>query len=169
MTITTKLAASLSVSSRNSIDLGSSSATRALSLAVELANGTGAGQADVAWTDTRTLAASGTEDLDLAGSLADPFGVSQVFARVKALVVIAAVGNTNLVQVTRPASNGAPLFMAAGDGIALRPGELLALMCGSADATGHLVTASTGDLITVTNSAGSTSVTYSIAIVGCSA
>jgi hypothetical protein len=169
MSITTRATANAAVTARNTIDLGATSANQALSLAVDLANGTGAGQADLAWTDTRTLAASATEDLDLAGALANPFGVAQVFARVKLLVIKAADANTNNVQVTRPASNGFPLFLAASDGIALRPGEFLMLAAGDADAVGHVVTAATGDLLTITNSGGTTGVTYSIMVVGCSA
>lgn len=169
MTLTTRAAANVALTARNTIDLGGSSANRALTLALELANGTGAGQADLAFTDTRTLAASGTEDLDLAGALTDPFGISQVFARVKLLVVTAAAGNTNNVVVSRPASNGFTLFSAASDAMPIRPGGFFLLAAGEADAVGHVVTASTGDLLTITNSSSGTAVTYSIAIVGCSA
>jgi hypothetical protein len=169
MTITTRATALATVSARNTIDLGSSSASRELGLALDLANGVGAGQADLAFSDTRTLAASGTEDLDLAGALADPFGVAQVFARLKLLVISAAAGNTNNVLVSRPASNGVPIFSAAGDQVILKPGGFLMLAAGAADAVGWAVTAATGDLITVTNSGGTTGVTYSILAVGCSA
>lgn len=169
MTLTSTLSLSATGSQSNTIDLGSSAAKRSISASVALTSGTGAGQADLLFADTRTLAASATEDLDLAGALADAFGTAQVFARVKALVVQADSGNTNNVQVTRPSSNGWPVFMAAGDGVALRPGETLALISGAADAIGHVVTAATGDLLTITNSAGTTGVTYSIAVFGCSA
>lgn len=169
MTLTTRAAANVALTARNTIDLGGSSANRALTLALELANGTGAGQADLAFTDTRTLAASGTEDLDLAGALADPFGVSQVFARVKLLVVTAAAGNTNNVVISRPASNGFTLFSAASDAMPIRPGGFFLFAAGAGDATGYAVTAATGDLLTVTNSGGTTGVTYSVMIVGCSA
>jgi hypothetical protein len=169
MTLQTTLKTTLALSSRVAADLGSSSATRALNYALALADGTGAGQADRAFADTRTLAASGTEDLDLAGSLGGVDGSTAVFARVKAIVISADPDNTNNVRVTRPASNGAPLFLAAGDGVDVRPGGVLVLAVGDEDATGYAVTASTGDLITVTNSAAGSSVTYSIAVVGCSA
>jgi hypothetical protein len=33
-------------------------------------------------------------------------------------------GNTNDVQLTRPAANGVPLFLAAGDGVAIGPGDI---------------------------------------------
>lgn len=150
-------------------DLGTDSSPTTLTNAVTLATGTGAGQADKIFADTRTLAASGTEDLDLAGVLTDSWGAAITFARVKAVVIVAAAGNTNNVQVTRPATLGVPLFMAAGDGIALRPGAMFAFSCGVADATGVVVTAGTGDLITVTNSAGTTGVSYDVVIIGCSA
>ena len=135
--------------------------------AVELTTGTGASASDMQWSDTRTLAASATEDLDLAGSLTGPVGTTLTFARIKAIVVKASASNTNDVQVTRPASNGAPLFMAAGDGIALSPGETFAWF--SPRATGKAVTAATGDLITITNSAGTTGVTYDVIVIGASA
>jgi len=169
MSLTSSVRLAIQGVQQNTVDLGSSSARRTVELAISLAAGTGAGQADLVFADTRTLAASGTEDLDLAGALADAFGVAQVFARVKAIAVKAATGNTNNVQVTRPASNGLVLFMAAGDGIALRPGQMFATAVGAADATGIAVTAATGDLLTITNSAGSTTVSYDIVIIGCSA
>lgn len=167
----TSVSARLSFSARqdNTVDLGASSARRQINQLAELVAGTGAGQADCLFVDTRTLAASATEDLDLAGALTDAFGVAQVFARVKGLIVVAAAGNTNTVQVTRPASNGVPLFLAAGDGVGVRPGEVLALIAGEADAVGHAVTASTGDLLTFTNGGAGTSVTFDVAIFGCSA
>ncbi len=149
------------------LDLLTRSAPLSLSKRIRLSSGTGLDAADMLWTDTRTLAASGTEDLDLAGSLTGAFGNTLTFARVKAVIISAAAGNTNNVNVTRPASNGAPLFMAAGDGIAVRPGGVFAWV--APDATAVAVTAGTGDLITVTNSAGSTSVSYDVVIIGASA
>jgi hypothetical protein len=125
-------------------------------------NGTGANQASAVFSDTRTLSASATEDLDLAGVLTDAFGTTVAADRIKAIMVTAASGNTNDVQVTRKATNGVPLFMAAGDGIALTPGAGFCAVF--PNAIGVDVTAATGDLLTITNSAGSTSVTYSIAI-----
>jgi hypothetical protein len=119
-----------------------------------LTSGTGDHAADMMWSDTRTLSASATEDLDLAGSLSPHVGTGTLtFARVKLLYVAAASGNTNDVQVTSPASNGVPFFLAAGDGLAVKPDGKF-IWC-APNAAGVAVTASTGDLITVTNSAGS--------------
>jgi hypothetical protein len=169
MTLTTTANMVLSFAQVPTIDLGDGSVRRKVSAAVTLTDGTGAGQADRVFADTRTLGVSATEDLDLSGALTDAFGATQVFARVKAVMFKAAVGNTNNVQVTRPASNGFPLFMAAGDGISLRPGECFGVLCDAADTVGHLVTAATGDLLTITNSGAGTSVSYDIIVIGASA
>jgi len=145
-------------------DLATPSVPLNYAAAFSLADGTGANQANNIFTDTRTLSASGTENLDLSGSLTNALGVTLVFTKIKAVIVVAAAGNTNSVQVTRPASNGLPLFMAAGDGIALTPGA--AFMAVFPDVNGVSVTAGTGDLLTITNSAGTTSVTYDVIVIG---
>lgn len=137
---------------------------------IALAAGAGAGQADRFWSDTRTLTASANEDLDLAGAaLLDAFGVAVTFARVKALVVIAAPGNTNNVVVGAAGANpwiGA--FNAAGT-TTLKPGGAMALFCSSADPVAWPVVAGTGDLLRIANSGAGSSVSYDIAIVGASA
>ena len=163
----TSVSVSVTATQTSALDLGTRSFPASLAAAISLLNGTGAGQADMVFTDTRTVNASSNEDLDLAASLTDAFGASMTFARIKAIVVSAASGNTNNVNVTRPASNGVPLFLAAGDGMAVRPGGVLAWAC--SDATGVAVTAGTGDLINFANSSSGTSVTYSVVIIGASA
>lgn len=132
--------------------------------ALSFADGAGAGAANLVFHDQRTLAASATENLDLAGVLSDKFGQALTFARVKAVLVVAAAANTNNVNVTQPASNGVPLFLAAGDGVGVRPGGMFLWV--APDAAGAVVTAGTGDLLTVTNSAAGTSVTYDVLILG---
>jgi hypothetical protein len=147
-------------------DLQTTTAPLVLNAVVKMATGTATGLADRLFTDTRTLAASGTESLDLAGALTTPAGQTAVFVKLKAVIIRAAAGNTNDVQITRPASNGVPLFLAAGDGLALGPGGVFAWVSPGAGVT---VTAATGDLLTVTNSAGSTGVTYDVVLIGTSA
>lgn len=169
MAVAATVSQSVSGTHSKLFDLGTASLPFANSAGVSYSTGTGAGQVDMVFTDTRPLSASATEDLDLAGVLTDAYGATMTFARIKAIHVSAAAGNTNNVQVTRPASNGVPWLMAAGDGIALRPGAAVTWSSGVADATGVAVTATTGDLITITNSAGTTGVTYTVVILGCSA
>lgn len=167
MALSTKLVTTLTATLTDALDLSTVTDPLTYTNRITLTSGTGANAADMLWHDTRTLAASATEDLDLAGSLVNAFGDTQTFARLKIIVVTAASGNTNNVQVTRPAANGVPLFLAAGDGIAVKPGGMF--VCAEPGATGHAVTAGTGDLITFTNSAGSTSVTYDVILIGASA
>jgi hypothetical protein len=120
------------------------------------------GQSNVLFSDTRTLAASATENLDLAGVLADALGATIAAAEVVAVYFAAASGNTNDVQITRPASNGVPLFLAAGDGFALGPGDFTIRTYRN----GIAVVAATGDLVTVTNGGAGTPVTYDVVIIG---
>lgn len=130
---------------------------------MEFSPGTAAvGQTNVLFSDTRTLGASATENLDLAGALTDALGATIAAAEIVAVYFFAAAGNTNDVQVTRPAANGAPLFLAAGDGYSLGPGDFSVRTYRN----GVAVTAGTGDLITVTNGAGGTSVTYDVVVIG---
>lgn len=133
-----------------------------------LGNGVGAGRADLMWSDTRTIAASGSESLDLAGSLVDALGVTLNFARVKALIVVAAAANGNDVVVGGASENAwiGP-FGSATDKVKVRPGGALALF--APGATGYPVTAGTGDLLQLANSGAGTSVTYDVIIIGASA
>ncbi|WP_329423994.1 hypothetical protein [Streptomyces sp. NBC_01268] len=136
---------------------------------LHLDTGTGIGKADLRFHDTRTLAASATEDLDLAGVLTDVFGQAITFARVKLLIVAAAAGNANNVIVGGAATNTwVGPFGAATHTLAVRPGEAK-VICATGDATAYPVTAGTGDLLKVANSGAGTSVTYDIIIVGASA
>lgn len=167
MPLTTRVSLSLLATLTSALDLSTADDPLNYVKNIELATGTGANQADMLWHDRRTLTASATEDLDFAGVLVNALGATQTFARLKALLVYAATGNTNNVNVTRPASNGVPLFLAAGDGIPVRPGGLFVAM--APDVTGYAVTGGTGDLLTFTNSAGSTSVIYDVIVVGASA
>lgn len=127
--------------------------------------GTGAGQADLKWSSlARSLGVSANEDIDLAGALTDAFG-TVVFVKVKAILIAAAAANTNNVQVRRGATNGVPWITAVSSGMDLKPGGFLLWH----DPVGTTVTAGTGDLINIANSAGGTAVVYDIVIVGTSA
>jgi hypothetical protein len=133
-----------------------------------LGDGTGANQADLIWSDTRTLAASATENLDLAGSLVDALGSTLTFARVKAIYVHAADGNVNDVVFGGAASNGfVGPFADATDKIKVKSGGTWAIV--APGATGYPVTAGTGDILLVANGGSGTSVTYDIVIIGASA
>lgn len=166
MALSATIKAGIQASQTNVLDLGTATFPLSVLESLSLTDGTGADQADRIFSDERTLAASASEDLDLSGSLTNAFG-TVTFARIKAVLVIADSGNTNNVNVSRPASNGVPLFLAASDGIGVRPGGVLLWAC--TDATGVAVTAGTGDLLTIANSSSGSAVTYRIIIIGASA
>jgi hypothetical protein len=166
MAVTANISVSITGTQTNPLDLGTATLPFSDSLLIALTNGTGASMADKVFTDTRTLAASATEDLDLAGVLTDAFGATITFAKIKAIYIEAAVGNTNDVQIQRATANGVPLFMAALDGLPVKPGGCFLWAC---PGTGVTVTAATGDLFTITNSGGTTGVTYDVIIIGTSA
>jgi hypothetical protein len=148
----------------NSLDVRSASDPVIFDWTQLFSNGTGANQASQQFYDSRTLSASATENLDLAGSLTNAFGQTITFTKVKAIAVKASSGNTNDVQVQRASSNGVPIFMAASDGVQLTPGAFFVMAFPNAN--GVAVTGGTGDLLTITNSAGGSSVTYEIWILG---
>jgi hypothetical protein len=127
------------------------------------ANGTGANQANQTFADIRTLSASASENLDLAGGLVDAFGATITMTKVKAILIMAAASNTNDVLVGGAASNAAAAFFGdATDVVKIKPGGLILLV--APDAAGYAITAGTGDLLKIANGAGGTSVTYTIAI-----
>lgn len=164
MALTATVSARINATQTATNDLSAASAALNKVLSQSFSDGAGAGAVNVLWSDQRTLTASSNEDLDLSGALTNIYGASAVFARIKAILISAASGNTNNVNVSRPASNGVPLFLAASDGLPIRPGGVFLWM--APDATGIAVTAGTGDLINIANSAGSTSVTYDIVVLG---
>jgi hypothetical protein len=171
MSFSSLVALNVQGAASSALDLETVSRALSKTYSVSLASGTGAGQADKYFSDTRTLAASTTEDLDLNGTgLQDAFGANLALARVKAIIVSAWAANTNNVVVGGAASNGfVTPFGGATHTVTVRPGGFIALSAGLADATGYLVTAATGDLLRIGNSGAGTSVTYDIVVIGASA
>lgn len=146
-------------------DFGTATAPIGTSKIYTLADGTGAGQANNIFADTRTLAASATENLDMSGVLVNQLNETIAFTKVKAIVITAAAANTNDVVVGGHATAAfASMFGDPTDTVKVKPGGTLVLV--APDATGYAVTATTADLLKITNSAGTTGVTYDIFVVG---
>lgn len=170
MSLTSKISVTVSANLTKALDLATGSVPLLREYATILATGTGAGQADRVFHDTRTLAASATEDLDLAGSLLDAYGDAFTPVKIKALIISAAVGNTNNVVVGGVAAGLSTIIQPAATGlVVVRPGATFAVFAGAADSTGYAVTATTADLLHIANSAAGTSVTYDIIVIGTSA
>lgn len=148
-------------------DLGGPEFTPRHRTVLDFVNGTGAGQFDLLWTDTRTLAASATEDLDLAGVLADALGATLTMAEVVGILITAAAANTNAV-VVGDATAPVPLFGGTNPTISVKPGGVFLIAAPNAAGQFTVGAGSTDDL-KIANSSSGTSVTYTISILGRSA
>lgn len=170
MPLTGSVATNLNLSYTKALDLSIATVPLLKDYTKSYQSGTGAGQADLVFHDTRTLAPSASEDLDLAGVLLDAFGTVLTFVRLKYVIVAAADANTNNVLVGGVANAVASFLSPAATGlITLRPGADFKITAGIADAIGYAVTAGTADLLHVANSGAGTSVNYDVIIGGCSA
>lgn len=130
-----------------------------------LGSGVGANQASNIFHDQRTLTASSSESLDLAGVLANAFGVTLTFTKIKAIIIHAAPANVNDVLVGGAASNAfVGCFGDVTDVVKVKPGGTFVWI--APDVNGGAVTASTGDLLKVANSSSGSSVVYDVTIIG---
>jgi hypothetical protein len=130
-----------------------------------LANGIGANQASNMFHDRRTLSASATENLDLAGVLTNAFGSTLTFTKIKAVIIHAASTNTNDVLVGGAASNAWVGWVNdATDVVKVKPGGTFVWI--APDVNGGAVVAATGDLLKIANSSSGTSITYDVIIIG---
>lgn len=168
MALSTRIGVMVAAEATLATDLATATAPVALAKALVLTSGTGADQADKIFADIRSVNASTTDSLDVAtgGGLTDVLGAALALAKVKA-IVIENTHATQSISLTRPATNGVPIFAAASDAVPIPPGGVLALTAPGAAGLAT-VTAATADLIDVVNGAGATA-TYKIVIVGTSA
>jgi hypothetical protein len=146
------------------IDIGSVSHLVNYTASNTFANGTGVDAANMVWVDTRTLSASASEDLDVAGGLTNALGTTLTFTKIKGIIIAASAANTNNVVVGGDTNALVNWVGAANDVINVRPGGIFCLT--APDATAYAVTASTGDVLQIANSSSGTSVTYDIIIIG---
>lgn len=164
-TLTALVALTIQATYQNTLDFGSAEYKPGYNFRIDFADGLGLNQAQKVFTDQRTLTASATEDLDLAGVLTDAFGAALTFTEIKAMAIKASASNTNNVIVGNATTNGFITWVGgAAHTVTVRPGGILLLV--APDATGYAVTAGTGDILKIANSAGGTSVVYDIVLIG---
>ncbi|NUK07467.1 hypothetical protein HRW18_05445 [Streptomyces lunaelactis] len=169
MGVVSDLLISAAVRQTKALDLTTVSDPLDFKRAVHLESGTTVGKADKVFHDRRTLSASATEDLDLAGVLLDAYGVAITFVKIKGLFIAADAANTNNVVVGNAAATAWAALLGATGTLTIRPGTTVGVTAGATDATGYAVAAGSTDLLKVANSAGGTGVTYDIVIIGTSA
>lgn len=161
------LSVSFGATLNNALDLQSASSVLTYAQSLGFASGTGANQADKIFSDTRTIAASGTDDLDLAGVLLDPLGGTITMARLKGLIVKASAANTNNVVMGVGTNPITTILGGTTPTLNIRPGGLLVLF--APDAVAYVVTAATADILRFANSGAGTGVTYDVVLIGASA
>lgn len=143
-------------------DLGDAVVKLNVSDSIQLTPGNGAlGLADVLYKDTRTLAASASENLDLSGSLLDAFGAVIAPAEIVLIYVKAAAGNTNNVVIGN-VTHAFPGPLGANGTYTVTPGDYYL----ATSRAGWPVVNSTGDLLKIANSGSGTAVTYDIVVIG---
>jgi hypothetical protein len=163
----TRLKLTLSSLLTGATDLQPRSAPLNYQVSKALTNGTGANQANAMFSDQREIAASGNDDLDLAGTLTDAFGATVTFARVKLLLIKAADTNQNNLVVGGASSTFTSWVTGTNAAVVVRPGGLLVLS--AADATAYAVTATSADVLRLSNSGAGSSISYDIVVIGTSA
>jgi hypothetical protein len=164
MGLSAKIKASVTGTLSSANDMGVASFPFSELFELVLTNGTGADQGNNAFMDERTLAASTSEELDLAGVLSNVFGAVLAAAAVKAILVIADQENTNNVVIGGAAANAfVGPFADATDKLVLGPGD--AFLITRRSAAGMAVTGGTGDKLQIANSGAGSPVTYRIVLV----
>ena len=167
MSLLVELTARMKITQVGGNDFGGPNFQPLIEKVITLLSGTAANQADLCFVDERTINASSSEDLDLAGVLADAIGATLTMAEVVAILVIADEGNANNV-VLGDATQPIPLFGGTNPTFAVKPGGLFFVAAPNAAGLLTVGAGSTDDL-KVANSGSGTSVTYQIAIIGRSA
>ena len=136
-------------------------------------NGTGNNQAQLQWSDERTVAAGVDDDLDIAGGLTNVAGEATEFSAVKLIHIENRDATATNVLHLRPGdSSGFDNWIGGIDPyIILRGGFLNGTNPGGSivlialDAAGYEVGSGTGDILTITNP-GAESILYRIVLFG---
>lgn len=159
-TVTSSLIVTLRSTLANSAGLAAAQAAIETGINQALVSGTGSNQCDRVYSESQK-SISGAYSPDLSGSLLDALGAACVFAKVKALLVVAAAANTGDVLVGGDA-NAFMFLGAAASTLTVKPGGVLCLFAPA----GYTVTAATGDILKFNVSAGTQ--VFDFAILGTS-
>jgi hypothetical protein len=133
-----------------------------------LTNGTGSDKANQVYMDSATLNASTRTTYDLAASLTDVYGTTITFTRIKG-IFLANTSTTAAVLAIGGGSDGAGTnafvnwISAAAEEVNVRAGGCFMLW--APDATAYAVTAGTGDILGITETAALAS-TFELGIIG---
>lgn len=171
------LGTSIGTTARKSLDLSTPESKVSQAKNFSTTFGTGLGKADQLFHDRRIVAASTSDDLDLAGVLTNAFGGTITFASIKAIVLYNrsdetwgahSVATDATIAVGGAAANEFQGPMeAAGDAIVVPAGGLFVIT--KPETAGWPVTADTGDILRIENLDGTDEAMYDIFLIGESA
>lgn len=165
MAASANIVVNINATQTSPLDLGTGTFPSISNNTFSFTDGTGAAQIQTVFSDERSLNASSNEELDLAGVLADAFGNTITFAAIKGIIVKAAATNGDTISVGGSAANGFDSWVGAtGDLVKVNPGGIFVLL--DPGATGYAVTASTGDLLKITNDNSGAAGVYQITLIG---
>lgn len=164
-TLTATIKASIVADYSNALDLSTPKDSLSWGYSASLATGTAAGQCDLIWHDSRTLATA-AESIDLSGALSNGLGVTAVFVRVRVIAIENTQVETGRYLLVGGVANGLATWVgdAATDKVRVGASGVFLL---TSPVDGFAVVAGTGDLLRVESVGGS--VTYKIIILGTTA
>lgn len=148
-------------------DLGNPIFAPVLQKLLQFTDGTTANKADIIFTDNRSVASASNDDIDLAGVLTNAFGATITAVEIVGIIVVPAAANTTTLTLGAGTNPWITMFLATGDGIKIFPSGVFVNFAPDASGLGT-VTAGTGDILRIANSAGATA-TYDIMILARSA
>lgn len=159
---TAELLVKFNASQSGSNDLGNPLFVPELRKLLQFVVGTGANQADIVFTDTRTIAISTNDDIDLSGVLTNAFGAVIAAAEIVGIIIV----NKSTVQTLTVGVAGTnpwvTMWAASGDGIKVFPGGVFCNFAPDASGLGAVV-GGASDVLRIANGAGATC-DYDIAI-----
>lgn len=165
MPLTATIAASVKSLLTGSSDMGTPQSDFIEAFSLAITNGTGADQANNVFADERSIAASSSEELDLAGVLANALNATLTFTAIKAILIVADADNGGNITIGGAATNTfVGPFGDATDTIVLGPGD--AFLVTRRSAAGMGVTAGTGDKLKFANSDAGAAGVYRVIIIG---
>lgn len=163
MALTASIKIALAVLSTGSLDIERLTSQIDRTWKIDLTDGTGAGQANMLFSDTRTLASNTSESLDLAGGLTPAFGPAITFTKTKLILVAADPANTTNLTIGNVTNGIVAPFGAATHSLLVPPGGFV--LIATPDNTAFGVTAGTGDLLKIANASGAAA-NYDVVILG---
>lgn len=160
LALTGQISLALESALTNALDLSTPRDPLQLSWTQTIASGSGTGQANKHFHDQYTISASGTQAVDLAGSVTNAFGQTVSFTRLKALLVVNS-GATDITIEPNVSSGFSAMF---ADVVTIKAGGVF-LLAGF-DSSGYTVASGSADQLLITNLSSGASATVSVVAIG---